>query len=224
MEIVDPRKLPKKSRVKNLINFYSWKNERHVWCESYLERDFCQVCDYKCEIVSYESQPMTVRIEYNGKSIVYTPDLLIHTLGGSPTSKGLVVEIKSSEQYCNDQLQRKLAKIRMEFELEGYGFAVWTDVDLPSDDTLDNIRLLTRYKNSLPSKSTIQRVIASVKANDDMTVSELNYFIRKLEDDSRIFGDYRNTNVYSILANGMLVVDMSEKIVPTTVVTMGVQK
>ncbi|MCG8316479.1 MAG: TnsA endonuclease N-terminal domain-containing protein [Pseudomonadales bacterium] len=213
MEYIKTRKISKKSRKKNLSNFYSQKSGMHLWCESFLERQRLLIGEFDNTWHEIETQPFTIKFNLNGRRRIYTPDIFVKRRG-KVSSRGLIIEVKNSRQANTPIVHAKLMAAKGFLIKEGYDYEIFTELGLPSDEYLDNLELLYRYRTSLPQdKALIEEVVRFVGHNETITVSEVNYFIKKT---GEMF-----SNVFVFIANGHLRVDMSLKITGKTIVLRG---
>lgn len=67
-----------KHRSRHTINFYSYKNNCHIWCESFLELYYALMLEFDESVRCYASQPEFFNVY--GKR--YTPDFLTHYVSG----------------------------------------------------------------------------------------------------------------------------------------------
>lgn len=116
MKVIEPRRLPKKSTNKNLIWFYSHKNQKHLFCESYLERDVYLTFEFLRRIESYEVQDMRVQFDLEGRRSIYTPDAKVKLHGGVH-SKGVIVEVKRCAELVKPKVYKKLRQARRELSV-----------------------------------------------------------------------------------------------------------
>lgn len=116
-DIVHVKALDKKSRIKPTISFLSYKNNCHLFCESYLEVDCCLYREFEPSIVAYTTQPTTYSYIYHGKMRTYTPDALVYYKDGhlefeeiKPVEKS--IEPKFLEKFTFLQgIHKKVIKI-----------------------------------------------------------------------------------------------------------------
>lgn len=69
-----------RTKGRHLIEFYSKKNNCHVWFASFLERSFGQMLEFEKNVFSYSSQPESF---LTGVKKRYTPDLLAASISGN---------------------------------------------------------------------------------------------------------------------------------------------
>lgn len=212
MKYLETRKCPKKSKVKNLIQFHSHKNQKHVFCESYLERDTYLTFEFLNQVISYDVQNIRVQFDVDGRPSIYTPDANL-LLRNDLHSKGLIVEVKRSEDLIKPKVWRKLRRARQEFMAEGYGFVICKDSDIQIQPRLNNLRLLYRFRNSLPEPETQALIFDRLRGNDDVTVGELTKIVRQ-------HGEIFNS-VFAMVATGLIKLDLNKPITPKSFVQLG---
>lgn len=212
MKFLKPRKCPKKSTNKNLIQFFSQKNQKHVFCESYLERDTYLTCEFLNPVQTYEVQEIRVQFDVDGKDKVYTPDAKLN-LRSDLYSKGMIVEVKRCDELVKPEVWRKLTRARQEFTNAGYGFKILTDADIQVQPRLNNLRLLYRYRNSLPEVETQHLIFDRVRGNDDVTIRELMKLVRQRGEIFR--------SPFAMIAKGLVKVDINKPITPNSYVALG---
>lgn len=77
------KKLDRMSLIKPTIHFYSHKNKRMLFCESYFEVDCCLFREFDSTIAAYTTQPTTYSYKYYGKTRTYTPDAIVEYTNGN---------------------------------------------------------------------------------------------------------------------------------------------
>lgn len=85
-----------KHRSKHTINFYSTKNDCHIWCESFLERNYALILEFDESVQEYASQPESFSVF--GRR--YTPDFLVEYKSGHSE----YVEVKHT-QYQDEKFE-----------------------------------------------------------------------------------------------------------------------
>lgn len=212
MKFLKPRRCPKKSTNKNLIQFFSQKNDQHVFCESYLERDAYLTCEFLNSVETYDVQDIRVQFDLGERSTIYTPDAKLN-LRDDLYSKGMIVEIKRCDELVKPKVWRKLTRARQEFMNAGYGFKIMTDADIQVQPRLNNLRLLYRYRNSLPEAETRNLIFDLLRGNDDVTVKELMSLVRKRGENF--------SNPLAMAAKGLITLDINKPITPNSLVKAG---
>jgi len=146
------RKIPKNYRSVT-GTFASLKNNRNVFYESLLERDFFLSLEFDSTVKSYEEQPLRIQYSRYGRKTNYTPDCLVHYNNGEPSC---IVEVKFS-----DEIKEKKVFLLDKFEqIEDYlanndmNFKLFTEIDI-DEIYLDNIKFIYNY-SVLRNKSKIE--------------------------------------------------------------------
>ena len=185
-------------RNKHVINFYSNKNECHIWCESFLERDYALLLEFDESVQSFSSQ--TEYFNVFGKR--YTPDFCVLYASGLTE----YVEVKHTtflddaffeahalRQHSIYQETRSCLKLFSENE-----------ICVPS---LDNLRLLNRYRQ-LDVKHILPLLNLKTKK---MKFKALENAISRLDGASR-------AHAWGLVAQHYFVFDNSSPITPDTVI------
>ena len=136
------RKIPKNYRSVT-GTFASLKNNRNIFYESLLERDFFLTLEFDKTVKSYEEQPLQIQYDRYGKKTNYTPDCLVHYNNGNISC---IVEVKFSDEVKEkkvffkhkfDQVEEYLANNDMNFKL-------FTEIDV-DEIYLENIKFIYNY-------------------------------------------------------------------------------
>ncbi len=148
------RKIPKNYRSVT-GTFASLKNNRNVFYESLLERDFFLTLEFDKTVESYEEQPLQIQYDRYGKKTNYTPDCLVHYNNGDIPC---IVEVKFSDEvkekkvffkYKFEQVEEYLANNDMNFKL-------FTELDI-DEIYLENIKFIYNY-SVIRNKSKIEEL------------------------------------------------------------------
>jgi len=148
------RKIPKNYRSVT-GTFASLKNNRNIFYESLLERDFFLTLEFDKTVESYEEQPLQIQYDRYGKKTNYTPDCLVHYNNGNIPC---IVEVKFSDEvkekkvffkYKFEQVEDYLANNDMDFKL-------FTEIDV-DEIYLENIKFIYNY-SVIRNKSKIEEL------------------------------------------------------------------
>jgi len=90
------RKLPRTSRVLATSNFYSHLGNRSHYCESMLEINALLMHEFDRTVISYTTQPFSIRYNIDGVKRRYTPDMLVKYSDNSFSS----IEIKPLASFA----------------------------------------------------------------------------------------------------------------------------
>ncbi len=117
----------------------SRKMKALVAFESLLEADALTLLEVDVAVVSYETQPLTLRWRDGAmRRRRYTPDLLV-TTGHGLTYR----EVKPGRRYLRDpSLGGRRDRIEAECAALGANFEVWTDADIRREPRLSNARAI----------------------------------------------------------------------------------
>lgn len=146
------RKITNKGGKKIITYGYSVKMDIMVPFESTLERDFAYYAEFNDNVLSYNIQPIKIKIYYDGKDRTYTPDVRLNMKYGRPQ----IVEIKPDKKF--EERKNFFEKAREEFNNQGYGFWVATESMIRVKPKLQNIKLLYRYASVPINKSSISQI------------------------------------------------------------------
>lgn len=117
--------------------------------ESGLERDFLTLLEFDANVVSYETQPVTLRWSADGKKFTrYTPDVLVH-YHPSTKRQPTLFEVKPQKILRRDwQLFRPRFKAAMHWcRLHGYSFHIVRDIDIQTP-YLSNAKFLLTFTDA----------------------------------------------------------------------------
>lgn len=158
-----------------LRSFYpSVKVGRMVHLESGLERDFCLLLEYDCNIVRYLEQPVRIHYTLNGEAKHYTPDFLIHYQ--NPSYLPVLAEIK----YRAD-LRRKWTEYKPTFkaakqyaQTQGWLFKIYSEVEIQGV-YLNNVRFLLPFQrhSSRIKQEYVNMLLEMITAIDETSPEEL---------------------------------------------------
>ncbi|MBM5573005.1 MULTISPECIES: TnsA endonuclease N-terminal domain-containing protein [Deefgea] len=117
--------------------------------ESGLEQDFLTLLEFDADVLSYESQPVTLRWSADGKKFSrYTPDVLVHY---QPSTKrpSTLFEVKPQKILCRDwQLFRPRFKAAVHWcRSHGYSFHIIRDIDIQTP-YLTNAQFLLTFTDA----------------------------------------------------------------------------
>ncbi|WP_236009459.1 Tn7 transposase TnsA N-terminal domain-containing protein [Vibrio ulleungensis] len=117
------RNLRKPSANKNVFKFASHKIQSSTLCESSLEKDCCFHFEYDPEVVAYESQPQGFYYDFNGKTLPYTPDFLVHYKDGTRQ----FVENKPYKKTLSKEFKAKFKQMQIAAQQLGSQLILVTD-------------------------------------------------------------------------------------------------
>ena len=126
-----------KHRSKHTINFYSTKNDCHIWCESFLERNYALMLEFDESVKEYASQPES----FNVFGRRYTPDFLVEYKSGYAE----YVEIKHTHYMDDEFFERHHLRKKVVHKLTGLELVLMSELDIDSV-AVGNYDLLLGYK------------------------------------------------------------------------------
>ncbi|MBD2342491.1 TnsA endonuclease N-terminal domain-containing protein [Calothrix sp. FACHB-156] len=134
------RKITNSHSKKNIGLFSSFKMQTGIWYESLIERDYMYLLETDPDVLSYESQPLSLFYNFAHRQRRYTPDFLVER-----RSRKLLIEVKPAskvDSLKNLKLFRIIAPICQE---QGWEFVVVTDEMIRVQPQLNNLKLLYKY-------------------------------------------------------------------------------
>lgn len=162
------RNLRKPSANKNIFKFSSFKNAGTIMCESSLEFDACFHLEYSSSIISFESQPIGIEYQMNGKIRRYTPDFKIV----KDTGEIEFIEIKPSKKLTSLVFREAFECKRSAYKMKGFKLLLVTDKQIRSTPLLDNLKVINRYSSS--SLSDVHDLaLKHIRACKSLSISEL---------------------------------------------------
>lgn len=171
------RKIPRTSSVRPLILFPSFKNKRHVYCESYLERSYLINLEYAPTVIEYSTQPASYSyINRLNKRTRYTPDCFVSYesehqafVEVKPYSKAITVTAQEKFQWLNDVL--------MEFEKRP--LIVVTCRDIKPNKLNLNRDMLYQYLSLANSKELSDSVMPFVESHSTFSMKQFEFWTRR---------------------------------------------
>lgn len=114
-----------------------------MYCESRLERNVMLLLEFEESVASYCSQPITVAYERDGRSLDYTPDLLIKLTSNSY----VFAEVKPAYKLRQEKTKSKFDFLTQYFRKQlGRNLVLIRDEDIDVGQQLKNLDYLYRYK------------------------------------------------------------------------------
>lgn len=132
------RRKHSKHRSKHTINFFSEKNDCHLWCESFLERKYALHCEFDESVERYCTQPEYFSVY--GKR--YTPDFLIQYKSGLSE----YIEIKHSYYMSEDFFLKHKQRKRIIYETTRLDLILLSEKDFNRIES-ENYELLRQYRD-----------------------------------------------------------------------------
>ena len=113
-----------------------------TWTESNLEASIFQYLNYQENILTLESQPLSIVNYYPNDKRAYTPDGAMHHINKKAQKLVKFFEIKPWVKYQEQLLKYKY--VERALNRHGYEFEVFTERDLPTKQVMFNLEQLKR--------------------------------------------------------------------------------
>lgn len=126
-----------KHRSKHTINFYSAKNGCHIWCESFLERNYALMLEYDESVRQYASQPESFSVF--GRR--YSPDFLVEYVSGYAE----YVEVKHTRYMDDEFFDRQQLRKQVIHQVTQLELLLVSELDIDPVE-IENYDLLMGYK------------------------------------------------------------------------------
>ena len=181
--------------------FPSIKNNRMVWWESQIERDYLYLIEMDPDVISYKEQPLKIRYSLDGKLHLYTPDFMVDR-----KNKRQIVEVKDEETSKGEECKRLFERIGPICRREGYEFAVVTERTIRVQPRLDNIKFIYKYAKAKMTSEYQIMLYSLFSVRESLSIEELIQGFASRGVSSNI--------VYALIHRGVLAVDLLEPIKP----------
>jgi hypothetical protein len=156
--------------------YHSSENSDKHDFESSLERDFLYLVDFDPAITNFETQPVTIEYEENGKKRKYTPDLLInyYYTGQGERKKPLLCEVKYRADIKKNWklLKPKFIAAMKYADSMNWKFKIMTEVEIRSA-YLENIKFLCSFKTIDIKPELIHQILDSIEEMEETTPQNL---------------------------------------------------
>lgn len=179
--------------------FPSIKNDKMVWWESQLERDYLYLLEIDPDVLGYEEQPLKVRYSLNGEIRKYTPDLRVVR-----HNRRQIVEIKDEKTANEEEYVELFRRVAPICQQKGYEFVVVTERAIRNQPMLKNIKLIYKYAKTVVSSEHQIYIHVLFERKEILTLEEV---IQGLA----LRGIKENV-AYACIYNGILSVDLSQPI------------
>lgn len=192
------RNLRKPSPNKNVFKFASTKVNETIMCESSLEFDACFHHEYNDCIVSYGSQPEGFYYHFDGKSLPYTPDTIVHYID----KYSCFHEYKPFSKISNSLFRSKfLAKKEAACKL-GIDLILVTDKQIRINPILNNLKLLHRYSGSYGITEIQNELLKLIKKSGKITLEDI------VKEQALSVGEIRSFLCF-LIAKGLVKADLT---------------
>lgn len=202
------RKITNSGTLKNIGKFPSIKNEKLVWFESHLERDFIYLIEFDKSIIRYREQPFKVEYLLDGKKRNYFPDFLVEREG-----RKQVIEIKPQSKTEKDEFVHFSRVMKNRLTELGYEYLVITDSTIRLQPKLSNIQLLWRYAR-YPVNTKHKILLYELFSNSaSFSLAQVCVFLTQAKESIEL--------IYALLFHGYLLTNIEKPITSNSIVTMG---
>lgn len=187
--------------------FPSKKMQRMVAWESQLERDALLLLELSPGVVSYQEQPEQLSY-WDGEVIrSYVPDFWVLL----QDEHSLFIEIKPLSELLRPTVREKYTQIAQQLQAQGRDYRLLTEQEIRHEPQFSNLKQLLYHYNHpaspLPSRPQIATAFQlEAEASLAQCVDQLGL-----------------DNVYSLIAQGNLIVDLTQPITPRSLVRLPVE-
>lgn len=135
---------------------FSAKNGCHLPWDAKTELKVCQWAEVSTDVVSYMTQPHTLRMVVDGCQVFYTPDVRFDLAGGAVQ----VVEVKNRfDERKDPAYSRKLKQAAQVYDALGYTFSIAESADYEREPVFSAVTTLHRFKSTLVDQPTSDAVL-----------------------------------------------------------------
>lgn len=197
-----------KSYVSLTGAIFSYKNNRQIYYESSLERDFIETLEFDKNVEEYIEQP--IKIIFGNRK--YHPDFFVRYTKRAKLKYGLVdsyVEIKYTAEleFKKEYYQIKFDAVKDVVNKQGLDFKIITELDIRTE-YLENIKFLSYYKNKPVNELTKDQILEVIKLQPLISASTIRDDLPgSFEDKARIV-----FVTWSLLASGFIKANLKSKL------------
>lgn len=205
--------------------YSSEKNNRLIYFESSLERDFAKLLEFDNMVVEYLDHPLTIGYIWKGKDYSYTPDFLVNFdpsksfknkkfLGYEISSKQWLVELKPRKFLTSlTELEAAKYEAAKEFcEMQKNDFKIVSE-EIRNDYLLNVKKLLPLVNSDVESR--FEHAITEFLNKKEVTVHEV---LDQFKDDFTL--QYLIRNIWIMIAQKKLKCDLSVSITKNTLLSL----
>ena len=144
---------------KGMASFAGWwwssTMDRHVGCESWLERDHGMLLDFDVDVVGFASQPFWLHWAGEDRGRRHAPDFFARRGDGT----GVVIDVRPDDRIESVDVEAFAATMRACVEM-GWTFR---RVGVPDPVLVANVRWLSRYRHPRcgAQRSVAERLVAA---------------------------------------------------------------
>lgn len=163
---------------------YAFRNQKTIWFESTLERDFIRRMEFNDSVLDIISQPVEIPyVTATGRASTYTPDMLVSFSSDGfyhpeCVPKPMLVEIKP-----NKKLQEDWDTLRLKFKAgiayakqQGWLFHIY-DENRIRDQYLDNVNYLKRFNKGQFNDDILERLSKMLEQLGHCKICELAAYL-----------------------------------------------
>lgn len=140
---------------------FSAKNGCHLPWDAKTELKVCQWAEVSTDVVSYMTQPHTLRMVVDGRQVSYTPDVRFDLAGGGVQ----ILEVKNRfDERKDPEYSRKLKQAAEVYNALGYRFMIVESADYEREPVFSAVTTLHRFRSALvdqPTSDAVQNVLVN---------------------------------------------------------------
>ncbi|QYJ99759.1 Tn7 transposase TnsA N-terminal domain-containing protein [Shewanella psychrotolerans] len=197
---MNTRRLPRMRRGRNVTWMFSAKNDKSVFTDSFLEQSYAYLLELSTEVKHYATQPESMKIKVDGRTLSYTPDFLVEDHDGY----SYYVEVHHSN-FIDQAFLSKMEAVRKFISLNTpSNFIIITEHDLPVEVAL-NLKLISNDRNA--------KALPFLEVNAlpvELTFGELYSILTPLSSDP-------SGAIYELLARKAYLFEASQTLNPNSV-------
>lgn len=200
---------------------YAFRNEKIIWHESTMERDFLRRLEFNDSVLDVISQPVEIPFTTEkGIQTTYTPDYLVifsseQFYHPESVPKPILAEIKP-----NIKLKEDWKKFRIKFKAalayakeQGWVFHIY-DENRIRDQYLENINFLKRFNRGQYDTEILDMLVETLKAIGHCRINELPAHLFKSE-----INVLRGINhTWHLIATKRIACEMNQKLTNSTII------
>jgi hypothetical protein len=187
--------------------FTSRKAQLRMPFESLIERDAMIVLESDQSVSRYRAQPETFQISSGGRSVKYTPDLLVWFRRGDLVYR----EVKPTEKLIADtSLGGRFESIQSEAHKRGATFETWSAAEIRREPRLSNSKLVQSASGYITQEILVAALPRLARMTMPATVEEIAVALGAGAHHGLALG---------LVGLGLLSIDIDEEILPTTLLT-----
>lgn len=200
------RKIVRHTGITIRGKFPSRKNGRMVHHESLLELDAIYLFETFHRIREYREQPARINYSLDEKSCRYTPDFEVLL----DTGETKIVEIKPKIVLEQNDIRKKLDRIKTHYQNNGLDFIVVTDSDIRIEPRLSNLKwIYSQLPRIWPTYEALQVASETLSRHFPMPLRLATSLLTKT-----------NINIFSLFVSGHISIDLDKPINSETILKL----